>query len=145
MTLFDRYLVVDWSASNSPKRGRDSIWVCDRSASGEVTVANPTTRRQGIEGIRRVLVEGVSRAERMLVAFDFPYAYPTGFAAALGLSEPAWSSIWAMLRAELQDNGRTNETNRFELADRLNLRLGSQPTFWGCPPNRPGLVHLTAK
>ena len=24
--LFDGYLIVDWSASSSPKRGKDSIW-----------------------------------------------------------------------------------------------------------------------
>jgi hypothetical protein len=26
VTLFDRYIAVDWSANNTPKSGRDSIW-----------------------------------------------------------------------------------------------------------------------
>ncbi len=26
-TLFDAYIFVDWSANNSPKRGKDSIWI----------------------------------------------------------------------------------------------------------------------
>lgn len=25
---FDAYLMVDWSANNSPKKGKDSIWYC---------------------------------------------------------------------------------------------------------------------
>lgn len=27
MTLFDRYIAVDWSAANTPRLGKDSIWV----------------------------------------------------------------------------------------------------------------------
>src|SRR5947208_500317 len=26
--LFDRIVIVDWSASGTPKTGRDSIWIC---------------------------------------------------------------------------------------------------------------------
>jgi hypothetical protein len=25
--MFDRFVVVDWSASSTPKLGRDSIWI----------------------------------------------------------------------------------------------------------------------
>ena len=34
MPLFDQYMIIDWSAANSPKRGKDSIWIAraDRKA-----------------------------------------------------------------------------------------------------------------
>ena len=45
MPLFDRYIAVDWSAANSPKRGKDSIWICEFGPEGQVPSVNPPTRQ----------------------------------------------------------------------------------------------------
>ena len=41
--MFDSFVVVDWSAANLPKVGRDSIWICRRCGDDE-TLVNPPTR-----------------------------------------------------------------------------------------------------
>ena len=44
MGLFDRYIAVDWSAANTPRRGKDSIWIAD-SAMDSI---NPPTRHEAM-------------------------------------------------------------------------------------------------
>lgn len=45
--LFDHYIVVDWSASSSPKLGADSIWYCIADA----CVCKPLARDVGLQSI----------------------------------------------------------------------------------------------
>src|SRR6266511_742424 len=98
--IFDRYVTVDWSANNSPKIGKDSIWICDLGADSELTTTNPPTRGKGEAVVRDLLLPAAHRSERVLVAFDFPYAYPSGFAAALGLDGPPWRAVWDYLESQ---------------------------------------------
>lgn len=72
-----------------------------------------------------------------LVGFDFPYGYPTGFAAALGLTDtPQWLGVWREIASRIVDRDH-NSNNRFEVAGDLNRRIsGGCYPFWGCPPPR---------
>jgi hypothetical protein len=137
--LFDAYLIIDWSANNCPKTGRDSIWWCHRTrvSGSEVTVQNPATRREAFAQIKAIL-HGYRRSGwRILVGFDFAYAYPAGFAQALlpGKSPP-WLALWRYLSAHIED-GPHNANNRYAVAARMNAQVsaGAAP-FWGCPDNR---------
>jgi len=81
---------------------------------------------------------------RVLIGFDFPYGYPSGFAAALGLkgSGPPWRATWNEL-ASLISDGDDSRNNRFKVASHLNLRCGPGPgPFWGAPPGST-TDHLT--
>ncbi len=134
-TLFDRILVVDWSASNSPKRGADSIWIADSHAPS----LNLPTRQAAMDHVEAALEGSRLRAERMLAGFDFAFGYPAGFAGALGLTD--WRSVWAALHDRIEDTPE-NRSNRFEVAAAMNRALGDAPgPFWGytrkTPP--PGL------
>jgi len=140
--LFDRYLVVDWSASSVPKRGKDSVWICTLSADGVPSTQNPATRRAAEGIVREALLQAVRQRERVLVGFDFPYSYPAGFASALGLGGPPWSAIWGYLTERVEDDAR-NANNRFNVAAEINARL-QPPVFWGCPQSKP-LEHLSPK
>lgn len=133
--LFDRYLLVDWSASNKPKTGADSIWICDLGRDGKAVTTNPSTRGKAEQIVRQILREATSRRERTLVGFDFPYGYPRGFASALGLGRPAWRSVWEHLSCLVVDDPRTNANNRFEVACQLNAAM-ARKAFWGHPPGR---------
>ena len=133
--MFDRYVAVDWSASSSPKTGADSIWICNLGGAGDPTTTNPPTRGKAEEQLRNLLVEAIDHGERVLIGFDFPYGYPQGFAAALGLQGLAWSAIWRYLEGNLHDASPTNENNRFEVASAMNARL-VQHAFWGRPAAR---------
>jgi len=141
VSVFDRYVVVDWSAANRPRLGTDSIWICCLGADGACLTRNPPTRGRAKDVLRDLLVSAVGRRERVLAGFDFPYGYPAGLAAALGLDGAAWRAIWDLLLAKIADDPAANENNRFEVADDLNRRLGAHAAFWGRPRGRI-LQHL---
>jgi precorrin-8X/cobalt-precorrin-8 methylmutase len=133
MPLFDRYIAVDWSANNQPKTGRDSIWACVGGAAGTgMHTTNHSTRRAGEGWLLRQLTAAVRGGERVLVGLDFPYGYPAGFAALLGVDGEPWKGVWAYLDRQIRDDER-NVSNRFEVADSVNRRLGRHAPFWGRP------------
>ena len=134
--IFDRYVIVDWSASNRPRVGKDSVWVCVLDADGRVSAENPPTRGNAELIIGDALRHFVAEGERVLVGFDFPYGYPGGLAAALDLAGPPWRALWQYLVAGVRDDGETNASNRFEVAARINACLERQ-AFWGRPSSRP--------
>jgi precorrin-8X/cobalt-precorrin-8 methylmutase len=148
MTLFDAYLVVDWSAESRPKRGADSIWYCllERRRRGYAIRAleNPATRAQALDEIRALLGRLADDGRRVLAGFDFPNAYPRGFARRAGFRGPAWRAVWDGI-AGLVEDGEDNANNRFEVAAGLNRRIsGSAFPFWGCPKGRVG-PYLSAR
>ncbi len=131
--MFDRVVVVDWSANSAPKVGRDSIWIAVHDRSGEVAITNLPTRAGAI-GALTDLLESDPRSST-LIGVDFSLGYPAGTAAALGLSGPAWSAMWELLADRIDDDDR-NGNNRFAVAAELNRRLTGAPApFWGCPPS----------
>ncbi len=131
--MFDRVVVVDWSASSRPVRGRDSIWIAVADvASGEIRTSNPETRSAACGE----LDELCRRPGPTLLGVDFSLGYPAGTARALGLSGTPWRAMWNLL-AELVVDADDNTNNRFEVAAELNRRIGQGPgPFWGCPPSR---------
>lgn len=136
--LFDGYLMVDWSANSCPKTGHDSIWWCHLVwESGSLVleqVQNPSTRLQALAQIKAVLRGYAQSPRRVLVGFDFAYAYPAGFAEAIAPREaPRWLALWRYLAERISDDA-ANANNRFALAANLNQQLsrGAAP-FWGCP------------
>jgi precorrin-8X/cobalt-precorrin-8 methylmutase len=134
-TLFDRYIAVDWSANNKPKVGKDSIWAGTAAGDEGVETLNLSTRRQAEAWLHRQLVGAVRAAHRVLVGLDFPYGYPAGFAAALGVGD-SWRGVWGYLAEQVDDDAR-NRSNRFGVAARINRTLGSNAPFWGRPAVQP--------
>src|SRR5687767_14324107 len=136
-TLFDTYLIVDWSSNSSPKRGSDSIWLgWTRRRGKSAGTLNPSTRAEAASKVAELLRQWTAEGDRVFVGFDFPYGYPQGCADALGLigAEPAWRRIWKALSSRVQD-AKNNANNRFQVAADLNALLGSI-AFWGCPEGR---------
>jgi hypothetical protein len=139
MTLFDAYLMVDWSASSKPKSGKDSIWIALAVRVGErvavEALENPRTRTAAAARVNELVRSLITRGLRVLTGFDFPYGYPRGLATALGLSddEAPWRVIWNRFSEAIRDDAR-NVNNRFGVASNLNAKLGLRPgPFWGCP------------
>ena len=85
--MFETFVMVDWSAATVPRTGRDSIWICWHAKDGE-RLENPPTRQAAKVLLADWLAAAVERGERVLIGFDFPFGYPAGFAARLGLSHP---------------------------------------------------------
>jgi len=138
--LFDSYLMVDWSAANTPRRGRDSIWFCHLVRRGDAleasTPENVATRQAAYERMREILIADLAQDRSVLVGCDFPFSYASGLAGRLGLSGPAWRAVWDEIASQLKD-GPDNANNRFAVAARLNARIsGGAFPFWGCPPSK---------
>jgi precorrin-8X/cobalt-precorrin-8 methylmutase len=141
--MFDTFVMVDWSAAAVPRTGRDSIWVCWHAPDGE-RLANPPTRYAARALLQDWLAAALSHGERVLLGFDFPFGYPVGFAARLGLSGAPWRAVWDEIASLLRDD-ESNLNNRFDVADALNRRVsGGRFPFWGCPPV-PARTHLGSK
>ncbi len=142
---FDAYLIVDWSAASIPKRGADCIWYCLRGRNGRVVLENPPARRQATDGIRAHLGRLVRERCSVLVGFDFPFGYPRGFAARLGLlGGPApWRAIWDYLAGAIRDDER-NGNNRFEVAAEQDMQRQSVPIL-GVPAGPRNGLPLTPK
>jgi precorrin-8X/cobalt-precorrin-8 methylmutase len=138
---FDAYLMIDWSASSTPKTGRDSIWWClcvwrDGHIVAEVNENSPT-RQTCFDAVRARLAELVANGCSVLLAFDFPYGYPAGFARALRLSGAPWRAVWDELRVHIADEQAAGTNNRFDVASDLNRRIGAaEGPFWGHPHGR---------
>jgi precorrin-8X/cobalt-precorrin-8 methylmutase len=142
MTIFDAYLIVDWSANSSPKKGKDSIWLANatRSSDGVAIQTENLCTRAAAEARAVALLRGhVEASRRVLVGFDFPYGYPSGFAAMAAFCERGhqpWRATWNYLAAHIEDDER-NVNNRFAVAATLNQSCGrSVGPFWGCPSER---------
>jgi len=133
MPLFDAYLMVDWSAAAVPTLGRDSIWYALRDGRNE-RCANLATRAAAQAALRGHLLQLCGSGRRVLVGFDFPFGYPAGFAAAVGLR--GWRGVWRFVAAEI-DDGDDNDNDRFAAAARINReRFGGGFPFWGHPQGR---------
>lgn len=130
--MFDRYVAIDWSASATPKTGRDSIWIADLRHGGTVDLSNPSTRAEAATVLSGI-VDGQDGG-RVLVGIDASFGYPQGSAAHFGLSDdPPWLAMWTEITALANEDVR-NRNNRFEVAAALNRRAaGDGGPFWGCP------------
>jgi precorrin-8X/cobalt-precorrin-8 methylmutase len=141
--MFDAFVMVDWSAAAVPRTGRDSIWICWHGKDGE-RLDNPPTRYAAKSILADCLAAALERRERVLLGFDFPFGYPAGFAARLGLAGSPWRAIWDEIAGQLRDDEH-NANNRFEVAEALNRRVSGGPfPFWGCPTGSPR-AHLGSK
>lgn len=136
MPLFSRYMAVDWSANNSPKSGKDSIWVAEHGTD-DASILNIPTRAQAIHHVRSRLIEAVAKGERLLIGFDFAFGFPGGLAQAITGSSD-WTSLWEWLADAVEDDAK-NRNNRFEVGGRLNQLIGLENgPFWGHPHQHVG-------
>jgi precorrin-8X/cobalt-precorrin-8 methylmutase len=147
MSLFDAYVMVDWSGGNSRRAGKqDCIWIAyGPTNAGSPTTVSPPSRTEAehiIHSLLQLILETNNR--RVLLCADFGYGYPAGFTSLLqpvanGL--PPWRIAWQYLAKHVKDDlgtkaGQkpTNCSNRFEVASAINAAVSSPPCrgpFWG--------------
>ena len=128
-TLFDAYVMVDWSAASTPKRGSHSIWIAAFERIDGVLVEklaeNPPTRAQAMTLLADLLSDFSARNLTVLAGFDFAFGYPAG---CLG---DDWRVVWKRVSALVKD-GDDNANTRFTAAASLNAELsGAALPFWG--------------
>lgn len=161
-TLFDSYVVVDWSAAQTCRGGANSIWIAYARPVGAtvpgsrpgaqpmpaIAIANPRSRAEALAHLRRIFASEIAAQRRVLAGFDFPFGYPAGSAALMAgpvLAERGadWREVWAILAAGIED-AADNRNNRFAFAATLNAAFGPEPgPFWGHHASHsfPGLAR----
>jgi molybdopterin molybdotransferase len=98
MTGFDTVVVADWSARATPSPARPSkdaifLGIC---RDGYVATLYQRTRSQAMRNIRGLIDGDLRAGRRILLAFDFPFAYPRGLAEpCTGDGDPL--EMWAYL------------------------------------------------
>jgi hypothetical protein len=139
--LFDRVIVVDWSAANLPTSATNranAVWIGCHDAEGG---AEWHHRTRATAEAQLVTLIDTARASgrRVLIGFDFAMGYPSGFAARL-TGEPCAPAVWRWLAEAITDHD--NRNNRFEVATRINSAFPEGPgPFWSHPAGQswPGL------
>jgi hypothetical protein len=140
--VFDRVIIVDWSAADGPGPARptkDRCWLAwgDRTKDARPAAEYFRTREATMNRVSTLLTQ--VPGARAMVGLDFALGYPADAGLPAGRALAAWL-------AERVHEGANHQTNRFEAAGRINaelaqrLGLASGP-FWGHPPGRvvPGL------
>lgn len=134
-SLFDTYIIVDWSASNTPKTGKDSIWIGEvRRTNTRLTTLAPVnipTRSAAMSRIESRLTKEIAQGRRVFIGFDFPFGYPAGSASIL-TGSTGWQPLWKMFAEKAIDDD-ANRSNRFQLANQWNREKFGKPVFWGRP------------
>lgn len=135
--LFDRVLVVDWSASGVPARrpGANTIWIGD-AAGGTVAARHFPTRHAAEGWLAAQIAAERDAGRRLLVGCDFAFGYPAGFAARLTGQADA-RAVWRWLAQHVTD-APDNANNRFAVAAAVNAALGAPGPFWGAPAAEAG-------
>jgi len=139
-SLFDAYLMVDWSAAAKPVTGPNSIWIGilakDARLKLQFRAVNPDTRLKARSFIEDMVGKLTARGDRVLLGFDFSFGYPAGTAAALGLdtgSRPPWKAIHDHLSGKVREKP-DNSNARFAIAAGMNYAISKGPfPFWGAP------------
>ena len=87
--LFDRYIMVDWSAGDRRRSGRQDCICIAHGAASDLSPAtiSPRSRTEAERIIRAELRGIISRDERVLLCADFDYGYPAGFASVLPVAD----------------------------------------------------------
>ena len=133
---FETVVVTDWSGASTPspvRPSKDAIWIgvaCD----GGVTTSYHRTREAATEALCALFAAEMDSGRRVLAGFDFPFAYPRGFARALtGRGDPL--ALWAEIAARIED-GADNGNNRLDVAAEINRRFPGEGPFWANPLGR---------
>lgn len=127
--LFDGYVAIDWSARQTRKTGRDSIWLAAHNGRELVELENPSTRHEAMNHIVRLLREASEEGSRLLCGFDFPFGYPKGTAQKV-THQADWQALWKHIAGLIRDEP-DNTNNRFDTAAALNKAFHSEGPFWG--------------
>jgi molybdopterin molybdotransferase len=130
---FDTIVVVDWSARSTPSPARetaDAIWIGVADGTGTACHYR-RTRHDAMTFLRALFEDALDNGNRVLAGFDFPFAYPRGFARAVtGTDNPL--ALWEALAARIED-APDNANNRFAVAAALNRLFPGAGPFWGRP------------
>lgn len=132
----DTVIVVDWSARSAPSPARptkDAIFVAEHTGR-ESHVTYCRTRDAATDHLTARLEAALAEGRQVLAGFDFPFAYPAGFADALTQQADPFA-VWAWMDHAITDDAK-NANNRLDVADQINACFDAPGPFWSHPTGR---------
>jgi hypothetical protein len=133
--MFDRILMLDWSAAKGRRQGPDSIWLGD----GQGVLMNIPTRVLAETELARAL----SAPGRVLLGVDIGFGWPQGLSRAV-TGQASALAMWDWLDAQVSEDaaGGSNYRQAAALAN-VAFAPASGP-FWGdgTRAGTPGLSRL---
>lgn len=132
---------MDWSAAadRGAKPKADAVWTA-RAAGGAVETRYHRRPADAEKWLADTLAADAAAGRRTLAGFDFPFAYPAGFAEALtGTNDPL--ALWDWFAARLPG------ADRWTLAGEINARFPGPGPLWfnGGRADVPGLPRKKAR
>lgn len=123
------FAIVDWSGGRDtgPTPKKDAIWIAAVIAGEEREPVYFRNRAEALGWLSGLIVAERNARRRLMIGFDFPFGYPSGFGKRLTGSEDPLE-VWAWLRQRLVD--RPGRNNRFALAGKINARFPGTGPFW---------------
>ncbi|MEM9845708.1 MAG: gephyrin-like molybdotransferase Glp, partial [Pseudomonadota bacterium] len=129
MSVFDSFVVVDWSSGNDtgPRPRKDAVWIGAILGGVEQEPFYARNRDVAFAWLKKTIAEEIDSGRRLLVGFDFPFGYPKGFAKQVtGSTDPF--ALWEFFHERLVDTPKQN--NRFDLAGEINQLFKGVGPFW---------------
>ncbi|MEM8979432.1 MAG: molybdopterin-binding protein [Pseudomonadota bacterium] len=153
LACFDKVMMVDWSggADRGPRPVKDSIWAAIATQTKSQTPVYLRNRTLAETHLSDQISESLAKGERLLIGFDFPFGYPSGFVERLtGQTDPL--VFWAFLAARAEQDPKGAESGRLRatLSAELNAKLPGEGPFWfnpfskdipGLPRKKPSWTH----
>lgn len=139
---FDSVAIVDWSAGNDtgPHPRKDAIWVGSVIGGAAQEPVYLRNRNLARDHLCALIDREINAERRLMIGFDFPFAYPSGFAKHLGCTDAF--AVWNYFAQNLEDTPRSN--NRFALAGQINALFSGDGPFW-FNGLKDDIVHLPRK
>ncbi|MGR3434015.1 MAG: molybdopterin-guanine dinucleotide biosynthesis protein B [Shimia sp.] len=126
---FDDVVIVDWTGGGpSPATpSANAIWIGRESGGTSSEPLYVRDRPTARDVLTEHLDAAVAQGRRVLVGFDFPFAFPKGFAEALtGQSGPF--PVWDWLAERITD--LRGGTDRIDVAAEANRHFPGDGPFW---------------
>ncbi len=131
MTMFNGYIMTNWSGASSRVYRTSSIFVVSL-IDGKEEVKDFSTRARAHDYITCIMDKASKNKKRLLLCFDFAFGYPAKAYDELGCKN--WEKLWELINTEIDDSD-SNKNNRFDVANKLNLLFAGEGPFWGKPAN----------
>lgn len=129
MTPFDSFAMVDWSGGNDtgPRPRPDAIWLGLVRAGREVPPRYLRNRALAEEAIGELIETERRAGRRLIIGFDFPFGFPSGFAEGLTGKADTFA-VWDWFEGRISDDPSAN--NRFDVAAMANGFFPGTGPFW---------------
>ncbi|MCA8881990.1 MAG: molybdopterin molybdenumtransferase MoeA [Rhodobacteraceae bacterium] len=129
MTPFDTIVIVDWTGGGDTgaRERKDAIWASVQRGDAAEPAVYLRNRSVAEAWLSQLFADEIAEGRRCLAGFDFPFAYPAGFAQAVtGTHDPL--VLWDWIADAFDD--LVDGEDRFDLAARLNRLFPGVGPFW---------------